>query len=591
MAATSCFRKIFYPVLLFLMLYIVSGSDAKPNDGANGTPAPDTEKRSEYESIAYLHQLLDEDLSGYIDVKESDEFLNDELNIKGKTSDRVSALHKDDPQITVDELWKSWSMSEVHNWTVDEVVLWLVNHVELPQYSDHFRRQNVNGTLLPRLASNQPEYLTSTLGVRDPIHKRKVSLKATDAVLFGSPRARDPLSAYKEWIFFSSLIIASCGIWVAYSQRKKYEAQMRHMAADLERIKALEKDLAEMQSTEGSALGSNEDDALSLAPAERERLHELEQENTLLREALERAEHRVQATQWYAPVDLELVLQKTYSVELQYFKGKRAAAERQLLAAKEECEKLHKKQQSVLGAFRVTHGSQLNNVDDQLVAAKTALGDLASDIQDRQSRWGRIEALTGFHIVSTGADAHKREREKSFARRDSFDAEDRNTFARGSVRSERSGSPVMSRAFQRHPVAHNSRQLSDEHNSDDASVYSQDVGSVYAESVRKTHIGPVAPVYGIKEFSRGNDVGADTYSEASVASKARVPRLNEEMRQGSLRKLPDVSSDVLFSASWENDNGRATESDQETRAPKRSTAIKKVFSNLSLSVHHKKIDH
>lgn len=49
------------------------------------------------------------------------QFLHDELNVKGKSKDRVSRLHHDDPQISVDELWGTWRLSEVHNWTVDQV--------------------------------------------------------------------------------------------------------------------------------------------------------------------------------------------------------------------------------------------------------------------------------------------------------------------------------------------------------------------------------------------------------------------------------------------------------------------------------------
>jgi len=38
----------------------------------------------------------------------------------------------------------------VHNWTVDQVVQWLTHDVELPQYSDAFRINVVDGCTLPR---------------------------------------------------------------------------------------------------------------------------------------------------------------------------------------------------------------------------------------------------------------------------------------------------------------------------------------------------------------------------------------------------------------------------------------------------------
>jgi len=39
-----------------------------------------------------------------------------------------------------------------------------------------------------RLAVSNMQYLTSTLGIKDPIHKQKIQLKAMDVVLFGPPK-------------------------------------------------------------------------------------------------------------------------------------------------------------------------------------------------------------------------------------------------------------------------------------------------------------------------------------------------------------------------------------------------------------------
>lgn len=33
-------------------------------------------------------------------------------------------------------------------------------------------------------------YVSNTLGIRDPIHKQKIALKAMDVVLFGPPRGK-----------------------------------------------------------------------------------------------------------------------------------------------------------------------------------------------------------------------------------------------------------------------------------------------------------------------------------------------------------------------------------------------------------------
>lgn len=39
-----------------------------------------------------------------------------------------------------------------------------------------------------RLAVNNMQYLSNVLGVKDPIHKQKIALKAMDVVLFGPPK-------------------------------------------------------------------------------------------------------------------------------------------------------------------------------------------------------------------------------------------------------------------------------------------------------------------------------------------------------------------------------------------------------------------
>lgn len=39
-----------------------------------------------------------------------------------------------------------------------------------------------------RLAVSNMQYLGNVLGIKDPIHKQKIALKAMDVVLFGPPK-------------------------------------------------------------------------------------------------------------------------------------------------------------------------------------------------------------------------------------------------------------------------------------------------------------------------------------------------------------------------------------------------------------------
>ena len=96
---------------------------------------------------------------------------------------------------------------QVHNWTVEQTADWLGQIVELPQYVTCFSMNSVKGSDLPkyyfpifnprcflitkmmnsRLATNN-QFISTVLKIKDPIHIKKISLKAMDAVLFGPPK-------------------------------------------------------------------------------------------------------------------------------------------------------------------------------------------------------------------------------------------------------------------------------------------------------------------------------------------------------------------------------------------------------------------
>lgn len=119
------------------------------------------------------------------------QFLREELKYDSGYEKRHKAFHfNDDMHISVKELWEAWLRSEVHNWTVDQTTEWLAQSVQLPQYVRLFRMHKVTGKVLPRLAVNNMHYVSNVLGIKDPIHKQKIALKAMDAVLFGPPRGK-----------------------------------------------------------------------------------------------------------------------------------------------------------------------------------------------------------------------------------------------------------------------------------------------------------------------------------------------------------------------------------------------------------------
>ena len=134
---------------------------------------------------------MDDDRDGHVELQETKEFMKEELQYKGNSySEREQKFHNNDYHISVDEMWKSWKHSQVHNWTTDDVVAWLSDQVKLPQYADNFKRNRIDGQFLPRLALNENNYYSTVMQIKDARHKRLLMIKATDLVLFGQQQSK-----------------------------------------------------------------------------------------------------------------------------------------------------------------------------------------------------------------------------------------------------------------------------------------------------------------------------------------------------------------------------------------------------------------
>uniref|UniRef100_A0A5K4F914 SAM domain-containing protein n=2 Tax=Schistosoma mansoni TaxID=6183 RepID=A0A5K4F914_SCHMA len=140
-----------------------------------------------YEAIEDLHRNLDGDKNGEVDHSETEKFLRKEFN-PGDAAKKSRMLNSDDPLISLTDLWQMWRNNPAFNWTVRDTTQWLVNLVDLPQYADLFRQHNLDGRSLPRLAMQNMSYLVDVLGIQNPIHKKKLMLRALDIILFGPPR-------------------------------------------------------------------------------------------------------------------------------------------------------------------------------------------------------------------------------------------------------------------------------------------------------------------------------------------------------------------------------------------------------------------
>ncbi|TPP60337.1 Stromal interaction molecule [Fasciola gigantica] len=104
------------------------------------------------------------------------------------------------------------------NWTAKQTIRWLVDCVDLPQYESIFLRYSITGKALPLLAMSNGSFLTDVLMIRNPIHKKKIMVKALDTILFGPPRRPSLLTTEASLVTasFSLMMVAVLGFshWV-----------------------------------------------------------------------------------------------------------------------------------------------------------------------------------------------------------------------------------------------------------------------------------------------------------------------------------------------------------------------------------------
>ncbi|XP_053564802.1 stromal interaction molecule 1 isoform X2 [Bombina bombina] len=379
-----------------------------------------------FEAVMSIHKQMDDDANGNVDVEESDEFLREDLNYHDPTV-KHSTFHGEDKLISVADLWNAWKVSDVYNWTVDEVVQWLITYVELPQYEETFRKLQLSGRDMPRLAITNATMTGTLLKMSDRSQRQKLQLKALDTVLFGPPLLTRH-NHLKDFMLVVSIVIGVGGCWFAYIQNRYSKEHMKKMMKDLEGLHHAEQSLHDLQErlqkaqeehrtveVEKVHLEKKLQNEISLAKQEAQRLRELregtenelsrqkyaEQELDQVRMALRNAEKELEThSEWSPPDALQKWLQLTHEVEVQYYNIKKQNAEKQLLIAKEGAEKIKKKRNTLFGTFHVAHSSSLDDVDHKILTAKQALSEVTAALRERLHRWHQIEMLCGFQIVN-----------------------------------------------------------------------------------------------------------------------------------------------------------------------------------------------
>ncbi|XP_068436084.1 stromal interaction molecule 1-like isoform X2 [Clinocottus analis] len=376
-------------------------------------------------AICSIHQLMDDDADGSVDTEETDEFLREDLKYHDPKA-KHSSFHRADLLISLEDMWTAWKNSAVYNWTLQQVEDWLLVSVELPQYAETFRKHQLDGKALPRLAVKNTTLTVTVLKILDRSHAQKLQLKALDIVLFGPPPARPSL--WKDLLLVLSVLMALGGCWFAYVQTRKSRDDLGKLLKDLEGLQRAEQSLLDLQEKLQEAQEEQrcvQQEKLQVEEALRSEVHSANQEAQRLRElrrgsgnersrqkyaeeeldqvrsALRKAERQLESRAlWAPPESLQKWLQLTHEVEVQYYNVKRQSAEKQLLQAREGAEKIKKKRSSLFGTFHVAHSSSLDDVDHKILSAKQALAEVTAALREKLHRWQQIEGLTGFSLVN-----------------------------------------------------------------------------------------------------------------------------------------------------------------------------------------------
>ncbi|XP_033742949.1 stromal interaction molecule homolog isoform X2 [Pecten maximus] len=388
----------------------------------HNTNSKDESLSDEFAAIQQIHHLIDDDQNGNVDPSESDEFMRDELQYT-EGFERLSIFHGNDKLISTGDLWQAWKKSTVYNWTTEDVLQWLVKHVELPIYVETFRTKAVDGPILPRLAVTNKTYMVDVLGIKNGIHRQKISVKAMDLVLFGPPK--DKHRFVRDLALILLLFIALGGVWFALNQHRLGKKNAIKFRKRLEALQKAELSLSELQEKlsaaeeqQRSGLSSYPSDNMDtisedsdsvrreLTTDEKSRLIQAEEELSQVRAALIQAEER---NKWTPPHELQIWLQLSYEMESAYFLLKKKDAYKRVQIVKEACDKMKKKRSAIFGSFRIATDHTMEESDHNIHEAKEALEDVNRIFKEKRHRWLRIEKLCDLSIINNpGKDALRR---------------------------------------------------------------------------------------------------------------------------------------------------------------------------------------
>ena len=420
-----------------------SPSPSSHNSAAGAAPpsSPTNEQKFNFNSLKYtkydkkedakalykLHDDVDDDDDGSISFKESQYFF--ESNNNRDSANVIQNFESDnDGEITFNELWNFWITSKVHNWTNLELITWLENECEISEYTETFKIRNFTGAILPRLALSDFSFLKQ-IGIRSFIHRRRIMLKAMDAVLYGPPRKRH--SFYKDAIVVFAIVLAVGAMFFSRVQQSRLNKQIDGL---IDKMRANETSESSSPQHELTSSQTTDDATEEHEQMDKETIKNLEEQVDQLRAALHKASKiQSQASQeaqssrrnQQQQQPVQIITQPIFTKELVQLLAHCKQAEDNLLKhehneamkmhkkVRNDLGRLQKKKNTLFGAMQLIHGEGLDALDSEISEAKAYIDRVAKMKSKSKDRWSRVQTVlteasknTASHATSSGNISH-----------------------------------------------------------------------------------------------------------------------------------------------------------------------------------------
>lgn len=349
-------------------------------------------------AIVELHDDLDDDDDGTISTKENNAFTNE----YGISSGSISALIDDsDGRVSSAEFLSSWKASPVYSWSPENVADWLggadmkLSPATLELLRKQVRKHGIGGSCFPLISNN--DRLLRRIGVKQHLVKRKIMLKAMDAILFGPPVYDNTI---KDFALVFSLVMMMVLVASVISQKRENKRIGDLLDKSNQQINKIDKGWLDFN-TEGSTTPVNDSDSL-VNDIDPTHYRALRDQNNQLRKSLEEAHKELrqlqtghQSESLSITAELKSLLRRTHDGEKAGLAYRTEEALKIQTHAKEAYLRLQRANSSFFGSIRLIHSpTQLSTFDQSIREAQLALDSVAQLRRDFSERWRDLERLT-----------------------------------------------------------------------------------------------------------------------------------------------------------------------------------------------------